>query len=194
MKTKTPETDPYPIHPSSFILHPSVTTSSHDYLVHSLRDWLTRSKGKPAVGGRNCGWRNDRRSGTPSPRTGICPRCWSGQTSDYSPKRGTGRAGTPNDAKSRRVHGSRTLDRLVPGRLARRGWHPRLWPLRASNLVERSEPPTRPMSPPSSGSSMVIAIGRVLASRRSFRSPTEAGKTPRQPRPAPSGCLPTRFL
>ena len=55
---------------------------THDYLVPSIREWLTRKQRETRQGdGRNYGWRNARRSGTPSPRTGICRRCWNGRTS-----------------------------------------------------------------------------------------------------------------
>ncbi len=51
---------------------------THDYLVPSLRDWLTRSKRKPDAAGPSCCWRTVPRSGTPAGRTGSCPRSCNG--------------------------------------------------------------------------------------------------------------------
>ncbi len=69
---------------SSFTLHPSsfrYYQLTHDYLVHSLRDWLTRKQRETRADGRSCGWRNALPSGTPSPITVTCHPPWSGRTS-----------------------------------------------------------------------------------------------------------------
>ena len=55
---------------------------THDYLVHSLRDWLTRKQRETRRGRAEL--RLAERvvaRGTPSPRTAICPPPWSGRTS-----------------------------------------------------------------------------------------------------------------
>ena len=39
-----------------------------------------QTKGKPVVGERNCGWRNSRRSGTPSRKTATCRPPWNRRT------------------------------------------------------------------------------------------------------------------
>ena len=56
---------------------------THDYLVHSLRDWLTRKQRETRRGRADYGWRNARRSGMPSPKTATCRQLWNGQTSGH---------------------------------------------------------------------------------------------------------------
>ncbi|MBM4070880.1 MAG: serine/threonine-protein kinase [Planctomycetes bacterium] len=51
---------------------------THDYLVPSLRDWLTRKQKGLAGAGPNCCWRIGRRCGMPARRTANCRRCSSG--------------------------------------------------------------------------------------------------------------------
>ena len=63
---------------SSFIVHPSsfrYYQLAHDYLVHSLRDWLTRKAAgdRPGTGGAAVGGTSRPVAGESS-RTGICPR------------------------------------------------------------------------------------------------------------------------
>ena len=46
---------------------------THDYLVHSLRDWLTRKQRETREDGRNCGWRNGRASWNAKPENRHLP-------------------------------------------------------------------------------------------------------------------------
>ena len=54
---------------------------THDYLVHSLRDWLTRKQRETRRGRAELRLAERRRSGTPSPRTATCRPSWNGRTS-----------------------------------------------------------------------------------------------------------------
>ena len=55
---------------------------THDYLVPSLRDWLTSKQRRPAAVGPSSGWPNVAALWRPSPRTATCPRSRMGE---YSP-------------------------------------------------------------------------------------------------------------
>ena len=68
------------------ILHPSAFTFryyqlTHDYLVHSLRDWLTRKQRETRRGRAELRLAERSSSGMPSPRTAICRPPWNGRTS-----------------------------------------------------------------------------------------------------------------
>ena len=54
---------------------------AHDYLVHSLRDWLTRKQRETRRGRAELRLAERSASGTPSPRTAICHPPWNGRTS-----------------------------------------------------------------------------------------------------------------
>ena len=51
---------------------------THDYLVHSIREWLTRKQKETGAAGPNCCWRIGRRCGMPARRTGNYRRCCNG--------------------------------------------------------------------------------------------------------------------
>ena len=63
---------------------------AHDYLVHSLRDWLTRKQKETRRGRRNFGWRNAQACGTPNQKTAICRPSGNGSASARSPIAGAG--------------------------------------------------------------------------------------------------------
>ena len=54
---------------------------SHDYLVHSLREWLTRKQRETRRGRAELRLAERSGSGTPGPRTAIYLRPWNGRTS-----------------------------------------------------------------------------------------------------------------
>ena len=54
---------------------------THDYLVHSLRDWLTRKQRETRRGRAELRLAERSASGMPSPRTAICRLPWNGRTS-----------------------------------------------------------------------------------------------------------------
>ena len=59
----------------------NTTNLTHDYLVHSLRDWLTRKQRETRRGRAELRLAERSSSGTPSPRTAICRPPWNGRTS-----------------------------------------------------------------------------------------------------------------
>ena len=73
-----PSSDP------SFILRPSsfrYYQLTHDYLVHSLRDWLTRKQKETRKGRAELRLADRSASGMPSPKIATCRLLWSGRTS-----------------------------------------------------------------------------------------------------------------
>lgn len=59
---------------------------SHDYMVHSLREWLTRKLHRPGEGERSFAWLSIPLCGTLCPGTAICHPPWNGQVSGCARK------------------------------------------------------------------------------------------------------------
>ena len=74
---------------------------THDYLVHSLRDWLTRKQRETRRGRAELRLAERPRSGKQSPRTVTSRPPWNGPTSGSDPPQGLDRLPVPDDGAGR---------------------------------------------------------------------------------------------